>query len=88
MHTARVPEWDRNSWTSDRALVDFYSVSRNTIWRWSREGKIPPRERLSSVCVRRTQGYTVDISLARDMLAVYPSMTGGLQDGARQPFQE
>ena len=26
---------------SDTALAERYSVSRNTIWRWSREGKLP-----------------------------------------------
>jgi predicted DNA-binding transcriptional regulator AlpA len=29
-------------WVSDRFLSDRYEVSRATIWRWAKIGKLPP----------------------------------------------
>ncbi len=29
-------------WASDKQLAERYSVSRATIWRWNKEGHLPP----------------------------------------------
>lgn len=34
-------------WASDRELARYFSVSRATIWRWARDGRLPPPEKLS-----------------------------------------
>jgi len=33
-------------WVSDKFLADYFGVSRCTIWRWTKSGKLPPPERL------------------------------------------
>lgn len=37
---------------SDRELAARYGVSRNTIWRWSREGRLPEPYRLGEAVTR------------------------------------
>jgi predicted DNA-binding transcriptional regulator AlpA len=39
-------------WASDQDLAQFYSVSRQTIWRWARQGIIPKPEKLSAGVTR------------------------------------
>jgi predicted DNA-binding transcriptional regulator AlpA len=36
----------RPAWLSDRDLADRYAVSRITIWRWARNGVIPPGKKI------------------------------------------
>ncbi|WP_202962190.1 helix-turn-helix domain-containing protein [Salinisphaera shabanensis] len=36
----------------DRDLADRFLVSRNTIWRWAREGRLPQPVRLGPGCTR------------------------------------
>lgn len=33
-------------WVSDRFLADRYEVTRQTIWRWAREGRLPPPQKI------------------------------------------
>ena len=33
-------------WVSDRFLADRYGVSRQTIWRWARIGKLPHPQKI------------------------------------------
>ena len=37
---------------SDKTLADRWEVSRDTIWRWSREGKIPKPRKIGENCTR------------------------------------
>ena len=39
-------------WASDQWLADYYEVSRCTIWRWSKSGRLPPPERIGENCTR------------------------------------
>ena len=33
-------------WASDQFLAEYFEVSRCTIWRWVKIGKLPPPEKL------------------------------------------
>ena len=33
-------------WVSDKFLADYFGVSRCTIWRWVKIGKLPPPQKL------------------------------------------
>jgi len=39
-------------WVSDTFLSDYYQVSRATIWRWAKIGKLPPPEKIGDNCTR------------------------------------
>lgn len=39
-------------YASDKQLSDFLEVSRQTIWRWVREGKFPAPIKLGPNCTR------------------------------------
>jgi prophage regulatory protein len=39
-------------WVSDSFLADYYEVSRATIWRWTRLGKLPQPEKIGENCTR------------------------------------
>ena len=41
MQTDRPPKW-----VSDKFLAEHYQVSRATIWRWARIGKLPAPEKI------------------------------------------
>lgn len=41
-----------NQYVSDAALAARYSVSRNTIWRWTEKGELPTPVKLSPGCTR------------------------------------
>jgi len=47
-----IPMADGQGWASDRDVAAFFSVSRNTVWRWSREGRLPRPERLAPAVTR------------------------------------
>lgn len=34
-------------WASDTQLARYFSVSRATIWRWSKEGRLPKPKKLA-----------------------------------------
>jgi len=36
----------------DTEIADRYGVSRNTIWRWTKEGRLPSPVRLGPGCTR------------------------------------
>ncbi len=38
MSTSELPI---RKWVTDKYLSEYYGVSRMTIWRWSRNGKLP-----------------------------------------------
>lgn len=38
----RIPK----KWASDQFLADYFEVSRCTIWRWVKIGKLPPPEKI------------------------------------------
>lgn len=37
---------------SDIQLAEFFGVSRATIWRWTKEGRLPQPVRISAGCTR------------------------------------
>jgi len=39
-------------YVSDKELADYLKVSRQTIWRWVREGKFPAPVKLGPNCTR------------------------------------
>lgn len=39
-------------WASDKTLADYFDVSRNTIWRWTKDGKLPKPEKIGENCTR------------------------------------
>lgn len=39
-------------WLNDRKVAQRYSVSRITVWRWSKQGLIPKPRKLSPGCTR------------------------------------
>ena len=39
-------------WVSDKTLAEYYEVSRATIWRWVKIGKLPPPEKIGENCTR------------------------------------
>lgn len=39
-------------WVSDTFLSDYYEVSRATIWRWTKIGKLPQPEKIGENCTR------------------------------------
>ena len=41
-----------SKYIADSALAARYSVSRNTIWRWSERGELPKPVKLSPGCTR------------------------------------
>jgi prophage regulatory protein len=41
-----------NQYVADVALAARYSVSRNTIWRWTEKGELPQPLKLSPGCTR------------------------------------
>lgn len=45
-------------WSSDRVLARYFSVTRKTIWDWSREGKLPKPKKISA---NRTRWNNSDI---------------------------
>ena len=36
----------------DKDIADSFGVSRNTVWRWTREGRLAPPVKLSPGCSR------------------------------------
>lgn len=47
-------------WVSDLALADYFSVSRCTIWRWVKIGKLPPPMKLGENTTRWDFDKAVD----------------------------
>jgi prophage regulatory protein len=39
----------------DREIAEAFGVSRNTVWRWVREGRLPEPVRISPGCTRWPQ---------------------------------
>lgn len=39
-------------WLNDREVAQRYSVSRITVWRWAREGRIPKPHKISTNTTR------------------------------------
>jgi prophage regulatory protein len=39
-------------WVSDRTLAEYYEVSRATIWRWVKIGKLPAPQKIGENCTR------------------------------------
>ena len=39
-------------WVSDKFLADYYEVSRCTVWRWVKTGKLPPPEKIGANTTR------------------------------------
>ena len=39
-------------YSSDKTLAQFYDASRSTIWKWSREGKLPKPIKLTPGATR------------------------------------
>ncbi len=39
-------------WVSDKFLSDYYQVSRVTIWRWVKVGKLPPPQKIGENTTR------------------------------------
>lgn len=39
-------------WASDTDLAEYFSVSRCTVWRWTKIGKLPPPEKLGENTTR------------------------------------
>lgn len=39
-------------WVTDRFLAEYFSVSRVTIWAWSKNGRLPPPEKIGPNCTR------------------------------------
>ena len=39
-------------WVSDKTLSEYYEVSRCTIWRWVKLGKLPPPKNIGHRCTR------------------------------------
>jgi len=37
---------------SDKTLAEYYEVSRCTIWRWVKIGKLPPPQKIGANCTR------------------------------------
>lgn len=42
----------KNGWANDKQIAAYFSVSRATIWRWVRDGHLPPPTRLSAGVTR------------------------------------
>jgi predicted DNA-binding transcriptional regulator AlpA len=43
---------DQPRWLSARSLAKRLAVHRTTLWRWVRDGKLPPPTKLSPRCLR------------------------------------
>lgn len=52
MHTNRTPRNAPVEFISDIQLSRRYEVSRNTIWRWTKEGQFPKPVKLGPACTR------------------------------------
>lgn len=39
-------------WVSDLFLSDYFEVSRATIWRWAKIGKLPQPKKIGENCTR------------------------------------
>lgn len=46
------PRHRPTKWVSDQWLADYYSVSRCTVWRWSKIGKLPQPQKIGENCTR------------------------------------
>ena len=42
----------QRKWVSDKTLAEYYEVSRATIWRWVKIGKLPAPEKIGDNCTR------------------------------------
>jgi len=49
-------------WVSDQTLAAYYEVSRHTIWRWVKDGKIPQPKKFGENCTR----FDFEEIMARD----------------------
>ena len=47
---AKHPQATR--WVTDKFLSDYFQVSRITIWRWAKIGKLPPPKKIGDNCTR------------------------------------
>ena len=39
-------------WVSDKTLSEYYEVSRCTIWKWAKNGRLPAPEKIGPNCTR------------------------------------
>ena len=46
------PHTAPKKWASDLYLADYYEVSRCTIWRWVKTGRLPAPEKIGPNCTR------------------------------------
>ncbi len=53
-------------WSTDQILARYYSVTRKTIWDWSRQGKLPKPKKISS---NRTRWNNAEIKLHNERVA-------------------
>ncbi len=48
----REEHYRNKKWASDKWLAEYYEVSRATIWRWVKIGKLPAPEKIGENCTR------------------------------------
>lgn len=56
----------RRSYLSDVQLAKRYSSSRASIWRWSKQGRLPPPVRISPGCTRWLEAEIDEFDAARE----------------------
>jgi len=39
-------------WVSDRTVAEYFEVSRCTVWRWVKIGRLPPPVKIGENCTR------------------------------------
>ena len=39
-------------WVSDKTLAKYYEISRATVWRWVKLGKLPAPQKIGANCTR------------------------------------
>ena len=53
-------------WVADTFLANRYAVSRQCVWRWAKDGRIPPPVKLTPGC---TRWRLVDVIAALEVCA-------------------
>tara|TARA_R110000772_G_scaffold58539_4_gene132557 strand:+ start:32727 stop:32939 length:213 start_codon:yes stop_codon:yes gene_type:complete len=48
----KLPRRPNGKWASDLTLAEYFEVSRCTIWRWAKTGKLPPPVKLGENTTR------------------------------------
>ncbi|MDO8864138.1 hypothetical protein Q6D67_20845 [Haliea sp. E1-2-M8] len=59
------PRSPNGKWATDLTLAEYFDVSRCTIWRWAKLGKLPPPEKIGDNTTRWDFDAAVEHALSK-----------------------